>query len=191
MNYIPTSGPLSVSVPGCVDGWAELHKRFGKLPLEKVLAPAIRHARDGFAVTQVIARSWNGSAANRIEINPDSADTFLPNGHAPQHGEIFRNPALAATLEQHRAGGRDAFYRGEIAHSIDDFMHDCGGFVRCEDLADHRSEWVEPVSVNYRGYDVWELPPNGQGIAALQMLATCSRGSTCARAGFGSPDHLH
>jgi len=190
LQYVPTRGPLSVTVPGCVDGWAELHQRFGKLPLEKILAPAIRHARDGFAVTQVIAHSWNASVAVGRE-QPGFADIYLPDGRAPQHGETFRNPALAATLELiANGGGRDAFYRGEIAGSIEDFMRDCGGFVRREDLADHRSEWVEPVSVEYRGYDVWELPPNGQGIAALEMLQVL-KGFDLHGAGFGSADHLH
>ncbi len=189
LQYVPRLGPLSVTVPGCVDGWAELHERFGKLPLEEVLEPAIRHAYKGFAVTQVIAHSWNASAAvGRSQ--PGFADIFLPNGRAPQHGETFRNPALAATLELIANGGRDAFYRGEVARSMEDFMHDCGGFVRREDLAEQRSEWVEPVSVEYRGYDVWELPPNGQGIAALEMLQLL-KGFDLHGVGFGSADHLH
>ncbi len=189
LKYIPTLGPLTISVPGCVDGWAELHQRFGKLPLDKVLAPAIRHAREGFAVTEVIARSWN-AAADTYRDQPGFAATFLPNGRAPQHGETFRNPALATALEKIAHDGRDAFYRGEIAHSIDAFVRDIGGFLRYEDLAEHRSEWVEPLSVEYRGYDVWELPPNGQGICALQMLQLLKVFDLRA-AGFGSADHLH
>src|SRR4029079_1132912 len=162
LKSVPTTGPLSVSAPGCVDGWNELHKRFGKLPLEKILAPAIRHARDGFAVTQVIAGSWQGGA-NALRDESGFAETYLLNGRAPRHGETFQNEPLAKSLEKIAHGGRAAFYRGEIAHSIDKFMRDNGGFLRFEDLAEHKSEWVEPVSVNYRGYDVWELPPNGQG----------------------------
>jgi gamma-glutamyltranspeptidase/glutathione hydrolase len=178
-----------VSVPGCVDGWASLHARFGKLPLNVVLAPAIRAARDGFPVTEVIAQSWAIGVADRRE-QPGFSETFLPGGKAPQHGEVFKNPALAATLEKIARGGRDAFYRGDIARTIDAFMKEHGGYLRAEDLAEHKSEWVELVSVTYRGYDVWELPPNGQGIAALQMLQLLN-GFDVRGAGFGSPDHLH
>lgn len=189
LHYIPKLGPLSVTVPGCVDGWAELHQRFGKLPLEKVLAPAIRHAREGFAVTEVIARGWNADAANH-RAQPGFAETFLPDGRAPNHGETFRNLPLAASLEKIASGGRNAFYGDKIARSIGAFMRDVGGFLREEDLAEHRSEWVAPLSAEYRGYTVWELPPNGQGIAALQMLQLL-KGFDLRRAGFGSADHLH
>jgi gamma-glutamyltranspeptidase/glutathione hydrolase len=188
IQYIPAHGPLPVSVPGCVDGWAEMHQRFGKLPLEKVLAPAIRHARDGFAVTEVIALGW-GLSTDYGEL-PGFAQTYLRDGRAPAHGETFVNLPMAATLEKIAQGGRDAFYRGEIARSIDKFMRDVDGFLRYEDLAEHRSEWVEPVSVRYRGYDIWELPPNGQGVVALQMLQVL-QGFDLRKAGFGSPDHLH
>ncbi len=189
LKFIPTKGPLAISVPGCVDGWAELHARFGKLSFEKVLEPAIRHAREGFAVTEVIARGWNASAVVDRKF-PGFADVYLPGGHAPQHGETFRNPALATTLETIAHGGRDAFYRGEIAGRIEDFMRANGGFIRREDLAAHHSDWVEPVSAEYRGYDVWELPPNGQGIAVLEMLQLL-KGFDLRRAGFGSPDPIH
>jgi gamma-glutamyltranspeptidase/glutathione hydrolase len=192
LQYIPKYGPLPVSVPGCVDGWAELHARFGKLPLEQVLAPAIRCAREGFPVTEVISMGWRpgADALNAYQQYPGFEQTFMPDGRAPQHGETFRNPALAGTLEQIAHGGRDAYYRGEIARTIDKFMREVGGFLRYEDLAEHHSDWVEPVSVNYRGYEVWELPPNGQGIAALQMLQILS-GYDLRAASFGSPDHLH
>ncbi|HEY3393920.1 MAG TPA: gamma-glutamyltransferase [Lacipirellulaceae bacterium] len=192
LQYVPKYGPLPVSVPGCVDGWAELHGRFGKLPLDRVLAPAIRYARKGFPVTEVIALSWRpGPEALKAYTEfPGFEETFMPDGRAPKHGETFRNEALANTLEQIAHGGRDAFYRGDIARRIDAFMREVGGFLRYEDLAEHRSDWVEPVSVNYRGYDVWELPPNGQGIAALQMLQILKEFDLRA-AGFGSPDHLH
>jgi len=189
LKFIPTKGPLAISVPGCVDGWAELHDRFGKLSFEKILEPAIRHAREGFAVTEVIAREWNGSAAVDRKL-PGFTDVYLPGGHAPQHGETFRNPALVTTLEAIAHGGRDAFYRGEIAGAIEDFMRANGGFIRREDLAAHRSDWVEPVSAEYRGYDVWELPPNGQGVAVLEMLQLL-KGFDLRHAGFGSPDHVH
>jgi gamma-glutamyltranspeptidase/glutathione hydrolase len=189
LRFVSDSGPLAVSVPGCVDGWAELHRRFGKLPWEKVLAPAIRHAKEGYAVTEVIALGWKVTSED-FRDQPGFAETYLPNGEAPEHGQVFRNPALAGALEKVARGGRDEFYRGEIARSIDKFMRDVRGFVRYEDLAEHRSEWVEPVSIQYRGYDVWELPPNGQGIVALQMLQIL-QGFDLRQAGFGSPDHLH
>jgi gamma-glutamyltranspeptidase/glutathione hydrolase len=192
LEYVPKYGPLPVSVPGCVDGWAELHARFGKLPLEQVLAPAIRYAREGFPVTEVIAMSWRPGAETlkAYQAHAGFEQTYMPKGQVPLHGTTFRNEALADTLEQIAHGGRDAFYRGEIARTIDAFMREVGGFLRYEDLAEHHSDWVEPVSVNYRGYDVWELPPNGQGIAALQMLQVLS-GFDLRGAGFGSPDHLH
>jgi gamma-glutamyltranspeptidase/glutathione hydrolase len=191
LKMVPPFGPLPVSVPGCVDGWAELHKRFGKLSLERVLAPAIRTAREGFPVTEVIAGLWQNGIADRREF-PGFRETFMVDGgiRAPRHGETFRNLALAGTLEKIASGGGDAFYRGDIARTIDAFMRANGGFLRYEDLAEHTSDWVEPVSVNYRGYDVWELPPNGQGIAALQMLQIAS-GLDLRAAGFGSADHLH
>jgi gamma-glutamyltranspeptidase/glutathione hydrolase len=189
VKHIPKLGPLTITVPGCVDGWAELHARFGKLPFNQILAPAIHAARDGFPVTEVIALSWRESAKDRRDL-PGFAETFLIAGEAPQLGETFRNGALADTLEQIAAAGRETFYRGEIARKIDAFMRDAGGFLQYDDLAQHRSEWVEPVSVDYRGYDVWELPPNGQGLAALQMLQIL-KGFELHKAGFGSPDHLH
>jgi gamma-glutamyltranspeptidase/glutathione hydrolase len=154
-----------------------------------VLAPAIRHARDGFAVTEVIALGWHYGAEDYGN-QPGFTETYLPDGRAPAHGETFKNQAIATTLEKIARGGRDEYYRGDIARSIDKFMRDAGGFLRYEDLAEHRSEWTEPVSVPFRGYDVWELPPNGQGIVALQMLRIL-HGIDLRKAGFGSPDHLH
>ncbi len=168
LEEIPKYGPLPVSVPGCVDGWFELHGRFGKLPMKDVLAPAVRYAREGFPVSELIAYYWAGG--RRLAEHPGFADTFLPGGKAPKKGEIFRNAMLADTLERIGAGGRDVFYKGELADVMDRFARRVGCFLRKRDLAEHTSTWVEPVSVNYRGYDVWELPPNGQGIAALQML---------------------
>ncbi|MGH8222832.1 MAG: gamma-glutamyltransferase family protein, partial [Woeseiaceae bacterium] len=189
LSQIPYLGPLSVSVPGTVDGWFELHARFGRLPMREVLAPAIRYAREGFPVSEYIAWLWELNAKSRGEF-PGFAETFLPEGRAPQKGEIFRNPRLAATYEQIAEGGRDAFYEGEIARKIDAYMTEHGGFLRYGDLAAHRSEWVAPVSTNYRGYDVHELPPNTHGIAALQMLNILG-GYDIARMGFGSADYLH
>ena len=166
---IPLRGALPVSVPGCVDGWFAMHERYGKLPMEQVLAPAIRYAREGFPVSQIIASYWSRSERS-YSAYPEFARVFLPGGKAPAEGEIFRNPDLADTYEHIARGGRDAFYEGEIAESIVRCVQDDGGWLSLEDLANHRSEFVSPVSVPYRGHEVWELPPNGQGIAALQML---------------------
>ncbi|RPI46388.1 MAG: gamma-glutamyltransferase [Bacteroidetes bacterium] len=188
-DMIPAYGPLSVSVPGCVDGWFELHGKFGSLPMADILSPAIQYARDGFPLTELIAHYWDGNA-RALSRYPNVAEVYMPGGEAPAKGEIFKNPYLASTLEKIATGGRDAFYRGEIARVIDRFMKEQGGFLSYEDLADHRSEWVEPVSTNYRGYDIWELPPNGQGIAALQIL-NILEGFDIASMGFGSAEYLH
>jgi gamma-glutamyltranspeptidase/glutathione hydrolase len=185
---IPAYGPLPVSVPGCVDGWFEMHKKFGTLPMETLLSPAIRYAREGFPVTELIAYYWR--SARSLSRFPNVSETYMPEGAPPVKGEIFRNPYLANTLEKIAAGGRDVFYKGEIAKTIDRFMKENGGFLSFEDLANHSSEWVDPISVNYRGYDVWELPPNGQGTAALQIL-NILEGFDIASMGFGSTDYIH
>jgi gamma-glutamyltranspeptidase/glutathione hydrolase len=189
MTHIPPLGPLPVTVPGAVDGWFELHGRFGRLPMTDVLAPAIGYARKGFPVTEVIAAGWQRNA-RVLEKFPGFRETFMPDGHAPAKGEMFANPRLAGTYEAIAKGGRDAFYKGDIARAIAAYMKANGGFLSYEDLATHHSQWVEPVSVNYRGYDVWELPPNGQGIAALQML-NILEGFDLKKMGFGSADYLH
>ena len=189
LERIPERGPLPISVPGCVDGWFELHARFGRLPMAEVLAPAIAYASEGFPVSELIAHYWALSAKILGEY-PNFADTFLPGGRAPRKGEIFANPRLAKTLTAIAEGGRDAFYRGEIARRVAAEVQRAGGFLSVEDLAAHRSDWVEPVSTRYRGYDVWELPPNGQGIAALQMLNVIE-GYDVASMGFGSAEWLH
>ena len=168
-KQIPDFGPLPVSVPGCVDGWFELHERFGKLPMREVLAPTIRHAREGFPVSELIAHYWALGGELRKDY-PGFAETFLPGGRAPRKGDIFRNPALAQTLERIAEGGRDVFYKGELADTMEAFCRRVGCFLRKRDLHDHASTWVEPLSTSYRGYEVWELPPNGQGLAVLQML---------------------
>ena len=186
---IPSFGPLPVSVPGAVDGWFELHGRFGKLPMRAVLAPAIRYAREGFPVTEVIAYYWARNE-QRIGEYPGFKEVFLPGGRPPAKGEIFRNPALADTYERIAREGRDVFYKGEIARVIADYMQANGGFLAYEDMAAHRSEWVDPVAVNYRGYDVWQMPPNAQGIAALQMLNILEAWDLGAM-GYGSADYLH
>ncbi|MDH3930769.1 MAG: gamma-glutamyltransferase [Chromatiales bacterium] len=189
LERIPERGPLPVSVPGAVDGWFELHARFGRLPMEELLAPAIAYARHGFPVTEVIAWHWARNA-KILQGYPGFAEVFMPAGKAPAKGEVFRNPRLADTYRKIAEGGRDAFYRGEIAATIERYLSENGGFLSAADLADHKSEWVEPLSSSYRGYEVWELPPNGQGIAALQMLNILEDYDIAAM-GFGSADYLH
>jgi gamma-glutamyltranspeptidase/glutathione hydrolase len=189
---IPSYGLLPVSVPGAVDGWAELHAKFGRLPLAQVLAPAIRYAQEGFPLSELIAYYWERNVAIlRSQHLPGAfVEMYAPGGHAPAKGEIFRNLALARTYQLIAAQGRDVFYRGEIAENIDAFMRANGGWLRKADFEQHTSTWVEPVSVNYRGYDVYELPPNGQGIAALQML-NILEGFDLRAMGFESADALH
>ena len=189
LDRVPSRGPLSVSVPGCVDGWYTLHRRFGRLPMEQLLAPAIEYARRGFPVSEVIARDWKQG----VEIHrkwPGFLETFTLQGLAPRAGEVFANPRLAATLETIARSGREAFYQGEIPRRIEAYFKGLGGFLSARDLADHRSEWVEPVATDYRGYRVWQLPPNGQGIAVLQMLNLLEE-YDIAPMGFGSTDHIH
>lgn len=189
MTAIPSFGPLPVSVPGAVDGWFMLHERFGNLPMTAILTPAIEYAKRGFPVSELIAYYWQMNA-DRIGHYDGFADVYLPNGKVPKKGDIFRNPALAATYEKIATGGRDAFYKGDIARTISAYMEAQGGFLNYEDLASHTSNWVDPVSANYRGYDVWELPPNGQGIAALQILNVLE-GYDIEGMGFGSADYIH
>lgn len=189
MTKIPAYGPLPVTVPGCVDGWFSLHGKFGKLTMKTILAPAITYARQGFPLTQLIAYYWNRTA-KRFKDYPNFQTTYMPKGAAPAEGTIFKNPALANTLQSIAEGGRDAFYKGKIAKTIADFIQQQGGFLSVEDLAQHESEWVQVFSTNYRGYDVWELPPNGQGIAALQMLNILEQYDLAAM-GFGSKEYIH
>ena len=188
-EYIPPRGPYPVSVPGCVDGWYQLHGRFGRMPMKDLLQPAIDYARGGFPVSEVIADGW-ARGAELLKKYPGFSEIFMPGGRAPAKGEIFRNPFLADTLERIGREGRDAFYKGEIAQRIDRYMRDNGGFLRAEDLAAHTSDWVDPVSTNYRGYDVWELPPNTQGIATLQIL-NILEGYDLKKLGFGSAEYSH
>ena len=190
LTHIPAQGPLPVSVPGCVDGWFELHRKFGRLPMKTILAPAIKYAEEGFPVSELIAYYWERSVPVLGRF-PGFTETFSVDGkRGPRSGEVFRNPRLAKTLRTIAEGGRDAFYKGEIARKIADYMKAQGGFLSTEDLAAHHSDWVEPVSVSYRGHDVWEIPPNGQGIAALQML-NILEGYDFSKIAFGSPRHVH
>jgi gamma-glutamyltranspeptidase/glutathione hydrolase len=193
MEKIPSLGPLPVSVPGAVDGWFSLHERFGSKPMPELLAPAIDYAEKGFPLTELIAWYMQRSVPNYIRRGfPNVEETYLGQngGVLRNEGEVYRNPFLASTYRKIAAGGRDAYYKGDIAKTIADFIQSQGGFLSEEDFAAHKSEWVAPVSVNYRGYDVWELPPNGQGIAALQMLAILE-GYDFSDIDFGSAEHLH
>ncbi len=188
-EFIPSYGPLPVSVPGCVDGWFEMHEMFGRLPIKDILQPAISYARDGFPLTEVIAFDLD-RGTQILKEYPNIKEVYMPGGKAPAKGEIFKNPLLASTLEKIVQGGRNEFYRGSIARAIDVFMKKQGGFLSFDDMSRHHSEWVEPVSTNYRGYDVWELPPNGQGIAALQILNILEN-FDIAKMGFGSSEYIH
>jgi gamma-glutamyltranspeptidase / glutathione hydrolase len=189
LQFIPTVGPLSVSVPGCVDGWFELNQKFGKLSMAQILAQAIDYARNGFPVADEFAYELS-KLERKFDSFPNFASLYMPGGHAPKKGDIFKNPQLAGTLEQIATGGRDAYYKGEIARSIDAFMKKNGGFITARDLAAHHSTWVDPVSTTYRGYRVWEIPPNGQGITVLEML-NILEGFDFSKIEFGSPEHVH
>lgn len=189
LKDIPPHGPLPVTVPGTVDAWFALHEKFGKRTMAQNLAPTIAYARNGHPVHEVIAYYWNRSVPV-LSKWPGFKEQFTIDGRAPRRGETWRNPFLASTLEKIANGGRDAFYKGEIARTIDAYFKANDGFLRYEDMAAHRGEWVEPVSTNYRGYDVWELPPNGQGIAALQILNLLEPYDLKSY-GFGSPEHIH
>jgi gamma-glutamyltranspeptidase / glutathione hydrolase len=186
---IPSHGPLPVTVPGTVDGWFELHGKFGHLEMKEILAPAVRYAREGHPVAELIAYYLERSAP-LLSRFPNFSDTYMPDGRMPAKGEIFKNPDLADTYEKIANNGRDVFYKGEIAQTIARYISDQGGFLSYEDFESHTSEWVEPVSTNYRGYDVWQLPPNGQGIAVLQIL-NIMEGFDVKNMGFGSAEYLH
>ncbi|WP_221031291.1 gamma-glutamyltransferase [Actomonas aquatica] len=189
-DTIPPFGVLPISVPGTVDAWYELHGKFGKLPMARLLAPTITYAEEGFPLSELIAFYWDRNVRYFEDLPGAAFATWAPGGAAPKKGEIFKNPDLARTLRRIAEGGRDIFYRGAIADEIDAFMREHGGYLRKADLEAHTSTWVTPVSVNYRGYDVFELPPNGQGIAALQMLQILE-GYDLAAMGRNSPEALH
>ncbi len=189
LTTLPERGPLAVSVPGAVDGWCELHARFGRLPLSDLLAPSIAYAREGFPVTEVIGAAW-AAGASALAAHPSFADVFMPGGRAPAVGEPFANPRLALAYERIAHDGRAAFYDGAIATAIEQCVRGQGGYVGREDLQAHRSEWVQPVSTTYRGWRVFELPPNGQGIAVLQML-NILEGFDLRSLEWGSAEHVH
>ena len=189
LDEIPLFGPLSWSVPGCVDGWDELRRRFGTKPLAELLEPSIRYAEDGVPVPEMIAGFWKGAEV-RLSKDADAARTYLVNGHAPRVGEVFRNPALARTYREIADGGRDAFYKGRIAQEIVACSDRLGGLFSMKDFAEHTSTWVEPVSTKYRGHDVWAMPPPTQGITVLQML-NLLEGYDLKAMGPESPDYWH
>jgi gamma-glutamyltranspeptidase/glutathione hydrolase len=169
---IPPRGMLPISVPGTVDAWSELHKKFGKLKFSDDLAPAVKYAEEGFPVTELIAFYWHFGPEVYKDLPGGFLETYTLDGkgRTPAKGDIFKNPALAKTLRLIGEKGRDAFYKSEVADKIDKFMQENGGYLRKADFEKHTSTWVDPVSTNYRGYNVFELPPNGQGIATLQIL---------------------
>lgn len=187
---LPPYGMLPISVPGAVDGWFELHSKFGQMPMDKILQPAIDYAENGFPVSELIAYYWKLSVP-RLSPQPGSfKETFTIDGEAPREGQMFKNPELANTYKLLAQNGRYAFYQGEIAKKIDEFMKANGGYLRYEDLAEHDSNWVEPLGVEYKGHTLWELPPNGQGIAALQMLQVL-KNFDLAEMGFNSTESIH
>jgi gamma-glutamyltranspeptidase/glutathione hydrolase len=176
-------------VPGAVAGWAELLEKHGTITLERALAPAIKYARDGFALSEIIAGQWP-EAADTVAQDPPAAALLLPGGRMPQAGEIFRNPDLAKTLEQIAKGGRDAFYKGPIGAAIAADLERRGGFLTAADFAAHRVDWVEPIGTRYRGYDLYEMPPNTQGFVALEML-NILEGYDVRAMGHNSAEYLH
>ena len=186
---MPGSGVLSVDVPGVVDGWHQLLTRFGTITMAQALQPAIKYARDGFPVQEIMADDW-GDAAKRLSQDPAAARTFLPSGAAPKHGEVFANPRLANSLEQIAKGGRDAFYKGPIARAIVADMRARNGLLDERDFTDHESDWVEPIRTVYRGVDVLEMPPSTQGFVALEML-NILEGFDIKALGHNSADYLH
>lgn len=189
IDKIPAYGPIPVTVPGCVDGWMEMHQKFGSMDLPTIFEPAIQYANNGFPVTELIGYYLTLSS-KRFKDYPNFASTYMPNGKPLEKGMVFKNPALAKTYQKIAKEGRKGFYSGETAQIIATFLQEQGGVMTVQDLKSHTSEWLEPVSTNYRGYDVWELPPNGQGIAALQILNMMEQYDV-AEMDFGSPDYIH
>jgi gamma-glutamyltranspeptidase/glutathione hydrolase len=201
VSRIPAAGPLPVTVPGCVDAWFQLHAKFGKLPVERLLQPAIDYAREGIPVAAEVADMMAYLERNLLpdyapdgkiafEDFPEFGKVYRKDGGFPVKGDIFANPDLADTLQKIATGGRDAYYKGDIAAGIAEHMRKTGGFLTEKDFAAHSSQWIAPLSTNYRGFDVWELPPNGQGLSVLQML-NILEGYPLSEYGFGSVEHIH
>jgi len=189
LKQIPGNGPLAVDVPGVVEGWSQLLSRFGTIPLSQALQPAIRYARDGFPVQEIVADQWQDSA-NKLSQDPAAAKTFLPHGRAPAPGEVFSNPNLANSLELVAKNGRDAFYKGSIARAIIADMRARNGLLDERDFTTHTADWVDTISTNYRGYDVHEMPPSTQGFVALEML-NILEGFDIKAMGHNTADYLH
>jgi len=189
MSDMPGRGIHSVTLPGCVDGWDKLMKRFGRKKLSELLAPSIRYAEEGFPVSEIISAYWSGSE-RKLRSDTNAVRVYLPGGRAPRMGEIFRNPELAWSYRQIAARGRKAFYQGEIARRILKCSVGLGGTMTAADLAEYSSQWVEPIFTTYRGWSVYEIPPNGQGIAALMML-NLMENFPLADFGHNSADALH
>ncbi len=189
LNKIPSYGPLPVTVPGAVDGWVQLHERFGNQEFKSLFKPTIDYAVNGFPVTETIAYYLERSV-DRFKDYPNFKDVWLKNGSTPTKGEIFKNPQLAKTLQLIADNGRAGFYEGEVAHTMANFIQAEGGLLTYEDLSSFHAEWTPPVSSNYRGYDVWELPPNGQGIAALQILNILEE-FDLSKMGLFSSEYIH
>jgi gamma-glutamyltranspeptidase / glutathione hydrolase len=189
LEAIPERGPLSWSVPGCVEGWDQLRRKFGTKSFADLLAPSIRYAEQGVPVPEVIAGYFRGSE-RMLQADPGLAETFLIEGRAPKAGEVFKNPHVAKSFKLIAEGGRDAYYKGPIAEAIVKLSDEKGGLFTKADFADFTAEWLDPVKTNYRGYDVWELPPPGQGIAALQMLNLLEP-HDLKKLGPASPDYWH
>ncbi len=186
---MPLTGIHTVTIPGALDGWCSLLKRYGTMSLAQVLAPAIKLAEHGFPVTEIIAWAWEKNST-RLKYNASAAHTYLIDGRAPELGEIFVQPDLAQTFKKIAKGGRDVFYRGEIAEAIVACSKENGGLITMQDLNDHTSTWVTPISTNYRGYDIYECPPNGQGLIALLAL-NILEGYDLTSLGHNSPEYLH
>ena len=189
LSEYPEFGPLPVTVPGAVAGWSELHKKFGKLPIDRLFKPTITYAREGFPVTETIAYYF-ALNKQRFQDYPNFKEVWMANGDVPKTGEIFKNPALGNTLETLADKGLSEFYTGDIARITADFIQAQGGFLSYDDLAGYRPEWVQPISTDYRGYEVWELPPNTQGLATLQIL-NILEGFNLAELGLYSTEYIH
>jgi gamma-glutamyltranspeptidase/glutathione hydrolase len=189
MAEIPVYGPLSWSVPGCVDGWDEMRRKFGTMSFADILAPSIWYAEEGCPVPEKIAGYWKGAEA-RMAATPEASSTYLPGGKAPTAGAVFKNPRLGKTYREIAEKGRDAFYKGRIAEEIVAYSNRVGGLFTMRDFAEHQSTWMDPVGTSYRGHDVWQLPPPTQGITVLQML-NLLEGYDLKSMGPKSPDYWH
>jgi gamma-glutamyltranspeptidase/glutathione hydrolase len=190
LDVIPSNSPLSWTVPGCVSGWHDLHQKFGKIAWKELFTSSIREAEEGFPVSPIIAGYWKATEKKLSTFPTSKATLLFDNGEAPRTGDIFKNPNLATSYRMIAEQGANAFYHGSIAQRIVNFSNGNKGFFSLQDFAEHKNTWDPPVSVDYRGYQVWELPPNGQGIAALEMLQILKQ-HDLKKLGWGTPDYLH